>query len=323
MSGPVPPMLTRAGDEADPIAVPALRSMVVVDARLARPDMRAAAQRIYAAFEATFGERATVCALQFGAQDGRLVLVTPERLAAARDFLAGEASERGRVLRYGRTFEDDVDPSVPFTSIADDGRFTTIRHEFAVEDPHARAALDGVIEAVRDLPVLWGAQGLGFFLPPHIEGLANYLPQSHRRYRAALEIAPEMVLEGLDRERSFHRWKAGEEPGIGDVGWRTLVGRAFHERVPGAPAALDTVADVTFRTMPRFWMVQAGDEPIWGDVNRDEDVSAYRAVASALAPIAFPLGAARAFAFGGDAYDLEQAERVEGYFTRLLDASKP
>ena len=324
MSNIVPAMLVRDGDRNDPIAVPALRSMLVIDARLARPDIRDAARSIYSVFEATFGERANVCSLQFGDHHNGLVLVTPERLAAMRDFLVRGvgAKGRGRILRYGRAFEDDVDPSVPFVLIADNGRYTVIQHEFAANDPDARAALDGVVEAVRDLPVLWGAQGLGFFLPPHIDGLAHCLPQFHRRYLAALQIEPGMVLEGLDRERSFHCWGSGEEPGIGDVGWRTFVGNAFHERVPDAPAMLSGLSDVSMRASPGFWTIEAGAEPIWGDVSRDEDAGAYRAVATALAPVAMPLGVARSFAFGGHAYDGDHVGRVEQYFTRLANRSE-
>ncbi|MBD8688688.1 MULTISPECIES: hypothetical protein [unclassified Rhizobium] len=39
-------------------------------------------------------------------------------------------------------------------------------------------------------------------------------------------------MDGIRKEGSAYRWQPGEQPGIGDIGWRTFVGAEFWDRLP-------------------------------------------------------------------------------------------
>ncbi len=174
------------------------------------------------------------------------------------------------------------------------------------------AFADAIVEEIKDLPIICGVMGFGFFLPPYKNSLAFMLGQASQCYRAAIEITPKMVDQGIQREGSYYHWKPAEEPGIADIGWRTLVGKDFLPRLPALPEETFKAAGVTVDEFANFTSFTAGSAPIWGDINAGETIKAYREVAAYLKPIRYPKSGAHISFFQG-----EHPDRVEAYLAGM------
>lgn len=311
-----PGFLMRDGDA---VAFPALRTLAYLPHDLSVDYNRDVLVSIYEKFEARFKQVANVTSFKFDTHKGAIRWANPSLLLEAREWLKG-----GTILpyegirRYGYVVDGFEEPNLPFLSI-ENVRPLLLEVSLPLTDQASREFADWLASRLSRTPTIWAAQGYGFVLPPYLGSLGRYaLPQSTPRYKAAIELQLDDATPGVRREGSPHRWQPGEEPGIPDIGWRTLIGREFWDRVPDVEADLADVVGVQVERSDTVLTITIGDEPIWGDVNADEDVSAYRAVAQALEPIAYPLGAARAFAFGGAHYDPAQAEKIERYFRRFM-----
>lgn len=308
-------MLYWAGD---PIAVPAFRIFAIVDGDLHSEVNAANTRSIYSKFEERFGKTATWASYNFLGHRGKYKKTTPKLLDEGRAFLNGNATQYGEgIRRYGEAFEGYPHPGIPFFGVEQRSYVHYLELAIPYDYPELVEFADLITAELMKMSVVCGAMGMGFFLPYHLDSLSHQLGQAVPRYRAILDVTPDMVTNGVRKEGSSYRWQAGEEPGIADIGWRTLIGREFWSRISDAVSTLKAEEDITVEQSDTVIAITAGKRPIWGDVNRKEDISAYRTVAKQLSPIRYPEGAAKAFMFGGGTYDANIADKIEAYLERF------
>lgn len=302
--------------DGDQIAVPAFRIFAVVDGDMHGERDRQILTSIYAKFEALFGASANVTSYNFPGYTGKIRWANPKILEDGRSFFQRETAQYGQgIRRYGYALANFKEPALPFFGIEQSNYFNFL--EIALPED-ASSTLDFanfVTERLLNVPVICGVMGMGFFLPPYKSSLKFMLGGAIARYKAAIETSPHMIDEGIRREGSAYRWKPGEQPGIADIGWRTFIGSEFWDRL-AEPAELLKTPRVTIEKSDSVLCITAGEQPIWGDVNKGEDISAYKAVARYLAPVRIPEGCMKAFGFGGGLTP-DHADKVEAYLTRF------
>ena len=305
--------------EGEPIAVPALRVIAILSGNVHDTDNRLVLAKAYALFESSFGEAANVTSYNFPGHKGKIRWMKPSLDQDGKAFFTRETIAYGEGLRrYGYALEDFEEPALPYFAVEQRDDLVFFEVDLPVDQPQSRAFADAITPELTKAQMIWGVIGLGMFLPPYKSSLEFELGRSVPRYRTSIEITPSMVTDGLRREGSAHRWAKTEEPGIPDIGWKTFIGREFWPRIPEAKARLEAQPDVTVAEEHNALVVTAGDDPIWGDVNHDEDISAFISIAEALLPIRYPLGAAKAFMFGGDPGNARIVDRVEAYLGRYV-----
>ncbi|NEP60529.1 MAG: DUF3396 domain-containing protein [Symploca sp. SIO2G7] len=245
--------------------------------------------------------------------------VTAERLAEGREWLATAPKTWPSICRMaGPANEAAAVYAIPTLRIEQAADVSYVDLAVPWEDAAAAAAFgDTITGIVRDMPLLCGVMGMGFALPASFDSLASFFPRAYPRYRTAIEFMVDGPRWGIHREIGNAHWHKFPEArdGIADVGWRTFVGDYYLPRLP----ELDAVADapvVTLERHERMAILTAGAVPIWGDVNADEDISAYRAVAAALAPVRMHIEPALSGLFGSQRRNPEGRDRVEGYLAR-------
>ncbi|MGO4339379.1 hypothetical protein AB4037_31170 [Labrys sp. KB_33_2] len=301
--------------ENDPMAVPAFRILAIIDGDLADKRSQSRYAAIYRQFEAAYGEAANVTSYHFDKHEGVIKWMKPDLLEEGRRFFERTTAKYSDGLRrYGLLPAEFDNPALPYFGIENQKSATALEIALPIDADANKAFADKMLSELEGTPLICGVMGFGFFLPPYKSSLAFMLGQASQRYRAALEIRANMVIEGIRREGSFHRWKADEAPGIADIGWRTLIGNAFLPRLSGSCDALASTEGVTIVKCPSFVVIQARAEPIWGDINAREDLTAYQAVAAFLKPIRFPASCGHGFMFGGD-----HPNRVDAYLERFDD----
>lgn len=306
----MPEMLTY---ENDPMAVPAFRILAIIEGDLADKRSQSSYAAIYRQFETDYGEAANVTSYHFDKHKGVIKWMKPDLLEEGRKFFERpKAKYSDGLRRYGLLPAEFDNPALPYFGIENQKSATALEIALPTDATANKVFADKVLSELEATPLICGVMGFGFFLPPYKSSLAFMLGQASQRYRAALEIRADMVIEGIRREGSFHRWKADEKPGIADIGWRTLIGNEFLARLPGSFGAVDNTEGVNVHKGANFTTVTAGSEPIWGDLNAQEDLAAYKAVAAFLKPIRFPASCGHNFMFGGD-----HPDRVDAYLARF------
>ena len=285
-----PRLLSR--DEFHHICVGAFRQLFYISGRISDPFVRAATAAVAHHFETNFGSEAQVLSYRFPGHRARLRKSTPALVQAGDQFLCSDDVRDGQFMRrFGHAIPEFGEPAVPYLGIEQHTGVVLVELATSTETADLRGFADEIRDVMMATPMLAGLQGFGFFFPPHLEERRNYLPATLNRFRAAVEITGQMVLDGIRVEGSKFRYDRQPDvcPGLPDIGWRTFVGQAFLERLPEMERTLEPVADVDVSGTDAVKMIQAGSEPIWGDVAAGEDVSAFEAVAAALKPVRYPL----------------------------------
>lgn len=274
-----------------PIAIPCFRIGAALDGHLNVETSLIAAKQIYDIFTTQFsGEIRFALIEKKRAQRGaRATKATSKKVQNLKDALWGGMVEQSSVRFYG-TDENPLNaPFLPFLSISNrQGPVTEIEISVPWDTPDLLRFADAVHTVLCDAPVRFGYQGMGFG-KTSLNGLDDFsLPMAHERFRTALmgtfNRSPDHLLfRKVYIVNSKVPGMGGEySPGVGDTGWRTYVGAAFRDRLGDVDIArakgvrIDEFADVT--------VVTAGPEPIWGDVNRGEDISAFVASYAYLRP---------------------------------------
>jgi hypothetical protein len=163
------------------------------------------------------------------------------------------------------------------------------------------SAADELATLCTQVGVLCGVQGMGFWLLPRYQNCVAMLPEAGAAYRCAITLRLEDAHESVRREGSiaFGFVPPELEPGIADVGWRTVVGLPFLSRL----RVSTTLPGVEQSRTPVAATFTAGPVPLWGERTKGEDLSAYAAVGSALEPVLAPLDVASRNCFVGDPDD--------------------
>ncbi|MCU0698773.1 MAG: hypothetical protein MUC96_19905 [Myxococcaceae bacterium] len=181
------------------------------------------------------------------------------------------------------------------------------------DTPDLVTAADALATMCTQREVLCGVQGMGFLLPPQLESCAAMLPAAGADYRCAITVRLEDAIECVRREgSSWLEELQGVEPGIADVGWRTVVGAPFVSRLK-VPARLPGVAITKRPTSVTF---TAGEAPRWGERKKREDLSAYAAVAACVEPVLVPFEVAARSYFSGDFDDRRGMKALRAYRRR-------
>lgn len=304
--------------ENEPVAVPAFRSIAIVDGAIHASAIAPHIRKLYALFEARFGKSANETSYNFLGYTGKIRPATPRILNDGRAYLdRDDGTQYGEGLRrYGRALADFPHPGLPFFGV--EQRSDVFFLETAIPQD-AIDLHDFVAEmsaTLMELPTISGAMGMGIFLPPHHSSLSFLLSANSDRHRAAFNTNADMTAPALRREGSPVRWKPGEEPGIADIGWRTFVGREYWDRIERVLAALATEPGISIERSGHLLAITAGDRPIWGSPDEAEGLRAFQAVARALKPLRQPLGVAQTLWFGGGVID-DHDDLVAAYHTRL------
>lgn len=302
--------------EGTPSAVPAFRILAIIDGDMHAGQTRDILGRIYQRFEENYGKGGGAISYNFPGHRGKIRKANSKLLEEGRNFFLREETEYGQgIRRYGYALAEFGHPAIPFFGVEQRSYF----HFLDIALPEDTASIvefaDFVTAELLNAPVIAGAMGMGFFLPYHKSSLTFVLGGKVERYKAAIEITPDMVYDGIRTEGSAYRWKAGELPGIADIGWRTLVGAEFWSRLADI-APLQAMSDVIVEKSAGVLSVTAGERPIWGDVEAEEDISIYRAVASYFSPVRLPEGYLEAFGFGGGGV-LGHGAKVGAYLRRF------
>lgn len=302
-----------------PFALPAFRIIALLDGEIADRVNRDALAQAHRLFEDAWGAAAYMASFHFGKHRGKIRKINAGLLAEGRAFFEQAATAYGDGLRrYGYALSEFEGPALPYFEVEQRSGIAFLEIDLPAEHVHNVAFADAITDLLLGARLICGVMGMGFFLPPYNRSMSFGMAQALERYPAAIHITPAMVMNGVRRENSMHRWSPGEQPGIADVGWRTLVGWPFFGRLATALVALEQEPGVSTRCGDKAIAVTAGPEPVWGDASKRESLSAYRAVARHLAPIRFPRDCARAFMFGGNAaHDEPLARRLDAYLGRF------
>ncbi|WP_421361890.1 hypothetical protein [Agrobacterium rosae] len=302
--------------EGDPIAVPAFRIIAIIDGDIHGERNRQILTSIYAKFEALFGESANVTSYNFPGYTGKIRWTNPKIIEDGRSFFQKESTKYGQgIRRYGYALDSFKEPALPFFGVEQRSYFNFLEIAIPEDNSSAMDFANFVTEQLMEAPVISGFMGMGFFLPPYKSSLQFMMGGTTARYRAVIDVTPDMLMEGIRKEGSAYRWKPGEQPGIGDIGWRTFVGAEFWDRLPDQ-TELNEALNVEIEKSDSVLCITAGEPPIWGDVNKGEDIGAYKVSARYLAPVRMPHGALEAFGFGGNGTP-EHKDKIEAYLTRF------
>lgn len=271
-----------------PFAFPAFRAFALSADPVSHPGMRAAALR---AFDLYMQVAAQGTAF-FARAGGAFKTLTPTPVSAgvvatARDWLAGDAFAWPTTLRFNGWAPDPVGRVVPpHFRVEQTAHAALIQIELPPDFPDPVAFSEAFTALLAEAPVTYAAMGYGFYLPAALDSLADNLPRAFARYRCALEFPPENAGRGLlrNQDMAMYRNNPDWQGGIPDIGWRTILGRAYFDRLPDLAAIADIPGARLVRN-DRMAVIDAGPAPVWGDVNTGEDVTAFAAVSRALEPV--------------------------------------
>lgn len=321
----MPDYLLRGNDK---IAQPSFRILLYYDGSLKDPANAKAVVALFDLFIETYGEEAAWIAIA-NHNSRRL---TPKKLmikqiAKARAWLSARDKLWPSTCRVVGPINDETGNIVVPAFRADEYRVNFLDMSVPADHDRSVTFANAVTEIIRQIPVITCVMGFGFYLPQALESLADWMPRGFERYRTAIEFMVHGATMGIRKTSEGYKWDKSPElepdssadlqPGIPDIGWRTIVGAEFLDRLPDLRSALAATPEVSVRSTPEMAVITAGDQPIWGDVGADEDISAYRAVAKALAPVRYPLDVAYGSLFGNQYYDAEGRERIRAYLSRF------
>lgn len=300
-------------------AQPTFRVIVVVDMPLSAAPMRQAMHHVLDLFTDAAGARLTLSAHS----GGKVKSLKPKAMSAnvmqkARTLIDDAAWEWPSTLRFYGQVEDPY-PSVapPHLRFEQFAETSLIQIELPPDGDELIAFADHVTTALRDLPVLWGVMGFGMFQLETDDSLIWMLPRVTPRYKCAIEVQPNFARSLLRRVRHMDELRLNQDPvmALPDLGWRTLVGSVFYDRLPNL-ADLASVPKVTLDRATNFVAVTAGNAPVWGDVNLAEDIAPFREVGRALHPVRPAWERTKNALFGGYEND-NGLDRIEAWYERF------
>lgn len=332
MKAPIMPDVLYADirNQDEPAAVPAFRIGFVLDGMLDQMPVRQAALAMLDAFASYCGARLGFMMLAgTGGKPGKLIPFRTAKLAEWRGRVV-EGLPRNRGLRlYGPDDGPLGAPFLPFFSL-DHDRHPSTRIEICLpcDAPDLLLFSRHIDQIARGAPVRFGFQGYGFAGSPVAGVPDRMLPPAFLRYRMALMgdvlgketclfySQPFVTMRRLDQQRKKTGGAPWDyQPGIPDMGWRTYVGPDFAARLDMGKAP--QAAGLRIEEQGGMVIVTAGDAPGWGDLNRDEDMSAARAAHAFLRPAYCSRNPLAALTLGADPADPASAERADNYLNRF------
>ncbi|TRW98281.1 hypothetical protein FNJ84_05745 [Paracoccus sp. M683] len=247
---------------------------------------------------------------------------TDASLAALRaELAAGTARMDSGIRLAGWTDSPHFIESAPCLRLGELGDLAFLALELPPDADDLVDFTDQVTEFASAMSLRCGVAGFGYFLPDYLESLVFALPMAMARTNAAIEVTPRCVAFCI-MPQALATQDVDEDPpvavGLADIGWRTLIGAGFRDRLPDL-SMLAKGGDVAVDRRGELVVVTAGDRPVWGRVLPQEDIAPYQRVAKALGPLRISPRLAQRHLFGGDNGDPERNDRVQAYLNRLDD----
>jgi len=304
--------------EDNKIAQPAFRVLLYCDGSLNDSANAAGVTKLFDLFLKHYGTEAAWLAIADEARPMRPKPLDAAGVADARQWLNTPDKKFPATCRMvGPISDDTANVTVPAFRVDE---YRVVFLDMSVPDDPDRAVsfADTATPIIREMPVIASIMGMGFYLPVALESLKNFLPRAFVRYRTAIEFTVDSATMGIRKTEEGFRWddNKGVEPGIPDIGWRTIIGPEFISRLPELDS-LSGARDVAYDRTGDVAVMTAGPAPVFGDIDRGEDIAPYRAVARALKPVRYPVEVAVGSLFGNQKYDLEGRDRVAAYLNRF------
>lgn len=311
----MPEYITR---ENDKIAQPAFRVLLYCDGSLNDPANAAGVTRLFDLFLEHYGADAAWLAIADENRPMRPKPLDEAAIADARTWLNTPDKTFPATCRVVGPISDETENVTVPAFRVDEYRVMFLDMSVPADAERAIPFADAATQIIREMPVIASIMGMGFYLPVALESLKDYLPRAFARYRAAIEFTVDSATMGIRKTKEGFRWDQNKdvEPGIPDIGWRTIIGPDFTSRLPD----LDTLSDapdVAYDRTGDIAVMTAGPAPVFGDVNRGEDIAPYRTVAKALKPVRYPIEVAVGTLFGDQEYNPEGRDRLEAYLARF------
>jgi hypothetical protein len=307
----------------EPYAVPVFRTDALLDGKLDVPENRHAALALFDAFVARFGSEIAFVAKQGKkAASANLVKATKARITDLRARLAEGLPDHSAIRLYGTDATPLGAPFQPNLLIMQE-YFPSTQIEMSVDwnVPDLGEIIAGSDRLLRTTHMRAGYQSMGFQRSPVKWSDDRQFPPATDRFRAAVmgKFTPAAEWQAFLTDNIVKLW-GPYTAGIFATGWRTYVGAAFADRLDTSAQKLTALADqgVAVEVLPQMTVVTAGPEPIWGDVNKGENVSAYRAAHAFLLPAYCTRKNLARFTLGWNDRDPERVDMVERYLDRLL-----
>ncbi|WP_415919307.1 type VI immunity family protein [Tateyamaria sp. SN6-1] len=244
-------------------------------------------------------------------------VVDDELLKEARDWLTGGDHGWPATLRvFGPVSDVNHQITVPFFRVEEHADYGLLDISLPDDPEIAVQVADQVTALLKTMPTLYAIMGMGFFLPLSMEGSETFFPRGFTRYKTCIEFMGEGPEWCIHKDIGSSFWEDFPEAtdGFVDIGWRTMLGSYYLPRL----GTVDIETDgVQVEQSDDMLIVTAGPAPIWGDVNADEDITAYRAVSEALAPARASLRPMLNGLFGAQIDDPEGTDRVEAWYERF------
>lgn len=306
--------------ENDKIAQPAFRVLLYCDGSLNDPANAAGVTRLFDLFLEHYGAEASWIAIADEIRQMRPKPLDREGISDARRWLNTKNKSFPATCRVVGPISDDTENVTVPAFRVDEYRLMFLDMSVPADPERAVPFANAATQIIREMPVVASIMGMGFYLPVALESLKHYLPRGFRRYRAAIEFTVDSATMGIRKTEEGFRWdqNKGVEPGIPDIGWRTIVGPEFTSRLPDLNAVA-AKKGVSYDRVGEIAVLTAGSAPIWGDVNQGEDVGPYVAVAKALEPVRYPVEVAIGTLFGDQEFSPEGRDRVASYLSRFDD----
>lgn len=297
-------------------ALPAFRTVAYLDGTPDDPGVAAAVSAMFDAFTARFGDGLGLISTRFVGRSGKPSAVTPQALADLRKWIgAPDRLDSGAGVRVGSLNTEELPPAMPWFRLEqryDDQ--TLVEISVSPDAVDLLKFADELANSLAKTPMICAAQGFGFFLPPAYDSLNWLLPKLATRYKTALLHTLDMPSCGLRRAHSAMEYSASMQPGIADIGWRTFIGPEYLDRLP---KTFNLPTEITVESSDTMLILTAGKAPIWGDVNKNENIENYCAIAAALEAVRYPYAIALNQNFGGDTAAPGQADLIETHYHRL------
>lgn len=206
-------------------------------------------------------------------------LVTPEILAYPRRRLLGGRRRKARgydACAHGAPLGHHVDPMFVSISARDSDldEVYGILQMWSTDVMGKDGLADEALAAARRLQPLQGYAG--YALAPQVD------PELCQR-NCEIEFALAQQLEGVEIPTGWFTVNAKPDS-LCSVQWITIVADSILSQIGGRAALRDLPSDVRVHDYGAGVLIQAGDAPSAGDVNKGETIPLYRAVARKLAP---------------------------------------
>ncbi len=170
----------------------------------------------------------------------------------------------------------------------------------AIEDPAQTQSFAEEIWST--VPFQSGQAGFG------LECSRYFLDEAHEH-----AYAKSMRHPGLDIPDAVNDATNSGNDHLRGIGWLTFIDDDFAKRLDGTEAIASNVgANVSVTQPGRGVLLRAGDSPAFGDVNRKDDLPAYKSVFAAVRPLLVDPSDAPALNLSGD-----YAGRTEAWLTRF------